>query len=687
VTAPRGAATAASLVLIAALVGAPAGGAAAAESVTGAPPTSDAPPVARVALLAQPAWAPPGADLTLRLRITGDAARLKVRATVHSEVTSRTGFERTVAGRDLGGTIASSTTPVAALPLAGDGRVLTLGLQAPDAPSDPARLAVERAGVYPLEIELRDPDRDERVDSFVSHLVVAAPGPGGSPAIGQPLEVAWIWRLAADPVFRADGRPAPSVIGSLAPTGRLGVLAGALTQTPDLPLTLAPGPETLESWTALGRDGATLAVGAASVRDAARSHQVLAGPYVPIDVPSLEAGSLGSEVAAELAQGADALGAALGTRVDPRTALVDSVDSAALERLRESGVDRVVLDPGALVPVQSKFTPARPFALESQGRRFAAAATDPSLAKLLEGDDPPELRAQHFLAGLAVIALEQPNQRRGVAIAMPSRWSPPADLLAAVLAGLRAHPLLAPASLDTLLATVPAEGAPDDPQVRELAGASAAPLPVSERGYHAARDELAAFAGLVGPADPKIVRGRRALLSSLSSAWVGGAGRREAEAELAGIHASVAGFVSRVHVPADRTVTLTARRADIPVSLQNATGRALRVRVSLQSEKLLFPNGSSKVLDLPPRNTTVRFLVEARASGTFPLKVSVTSTDGRIVFQETRFTVRSTVVSNVGLFLTIGAGLFLAGWWLNHNRRRRRARAAAVRTAAAGVPA
>jgi hypothetical protein len=54
------------------------------------------------------------------------------------------------------------------------------------------------------------------------------------------------------------------------------------------------------------------------------------------------------------------------------------------------------------------------------------------------------------------------------------------------------------------------------------------------------------------------------------------------------------------------------------------------------------------------------------------MSLEVASADGRVVFSQSRITVRSTVVSNVGIFLTVGAVLFLAIWWLNHARRRRR---------------
>ena len=64
----------------------------------------------------------------------------------------------------------------------------------------------------------------------------------------------------------------------------------------------------------------------------------------------------------------------------------------------------------------------------------------------------------------------------------------------------------------------------------------------------------------------------------------------------------------------------------------------------------------AQLLTLPPRNTTERFPVETRASGTFPLNITVTTEDGRLPLHAARYTVRSTVVSGVGIFLTIGAG-------------------------------
>jgi hypothetical protein len=182
--------------------------------------------------------------------------------------------------------------------------------------------------------------------------------------------------------------------------------------------------------------------------------------------------------------------------------------------------------------------------------------------------------------------------------------------------------------------------------------------PISARDLREVRKRFDAFRALVARDDPRIRRGEHALLVAMSSVWTGPQGRRRAAQELGVIDASISQYVHLIRGPQQTTITITAR----PIT----------VRVRLKSEKLFFPQGSDRVLTLPPHNTTTRFAVETRASGTFPLDVIVSSADGGIPFQTTRFTVRSTVVSGVGLFLTLGAGLFLAGWWANHYRRRRR---------------
>jgi hypothetical protein len=105
----------------------------------------------------------------------------------------------------------------------------------------------------------------------------------------------------------------------------------------------------------------------------------------------------------------------------------------------------------------------------------------------------------------------------------------------------------------------------------------------------------------------------------------------------------------------------------------------VKVVIRLQGEKLEFPGHENGVLDvtLATETTRVSLNVRTRASGDSPLDVTMTAPDGHLVIGRTRVTVRSTAFSGVGIILSVGAGSFLALWWLRHAvavRRERRKR-------------
>ena len=127
-------------------------------------------------------------------------------------------------------------------------------------------------------------------------------------------------------------------------------------------------------------------------------------------------------------------------------------------------------------------------------------------------------------------------------------------------------------------------------------------------------------------------------------------------------------------MPQNRSITLTARRGEIPVTFQNHTGHPVKVVVHMESDKLDFPGGSRLQIDLTRLNTTHRFPVVARTSGTFPIRITLESPDGDLIVGRARLTVRSTATSGVGLAISVGAALFLAVWWGRHALKGRRAK-------------
>jgi hypothetical protein len=146
-------------------------------------------------------------------------------------------------------------------------------------------------------------------------------------------------------------------------------------------------------------------------------------------------------------------------------------------------------------------------------------------------------------------------------------------------------------------------------------------------------------------------------------------------AMLGAAEADTTAITSEIVVSPEQVVTLTSSSGRVPLNLENRLQVPARVRIVLSSAKLDFPEGAVIEQVLPPaQTTTIDLQVETRASGAFPLDVTITSPDGNLPVATSTYTVRSTAISGVGLVLSIGAGLFLLVWWARHFRTARRAR-------------
>ncbi len=180
------------------------------------------------------------------------------------------------------------------------------------------------------------------------------------------------------------------------------------------------------------------------MRAAARTKQVLTGPYVPIDVPSLERVGLGDEAALELAAGFASRSATCSTPASTRAPPTSSpLDAAALDppRAEPGGPARRLARTRSSRPRRRRSSPrrARSTSRAAGGSSRPCRPTTGSSTSS-KATRRPALRAAHFLAGLAIVAIEAPNETRGVAIAMPPRWDPEPALLNALLDGLLRQP-------------------------------------------------------------------------------------------------------------------------------------------------------------------------------------------------------------------------------------------------------
>ena len=297
-------------------------------------------------------------------------------------------------------------------------RTLTIGLEGADGARVIDRLGTRRPGVYPLEVELRD-ESDRSVGRFVTYLVVT--DAAGAPAtVPVPLDVAWVWPITAAPAVLPDGTTDPAVVAELQADGRLGRYAAEVASASGFPLTLAPGPETMETWAELGRDNASLAQTLAVLQNTGGpSHQTLAGPYVPVDSPSLLRANLSTALDDTDAEGARALQETFGVAVDPTTAVTRDVDPMALSRLQARGVTRLVIEDDAIDNGSERQRLQQPFTLDAPpfvflpGGPVGAIAADSELARGLTTDAAPAVRAR-AVPGRALRDRSRTARRAGV---------------------------------------------------------------------------------------------------------------------------------------------------------------------------------------------------------------------------------------------------------------------------------
>lgn len=635
---------------------APAAGRSVRATQAQAPPPG---PNGSMALAYQTPWMAGPGDFTMRLRLgrpSGPGTQ-EVAVTVYPAVGTRSEFDVTVGDK----VTAPSVLPVQAFPLASltpdaNGEV-TVVLHLTD------RLSLGKDdGVFPVRVELRERGTGRVMQRFTTHAVYL-PAQHTGAKLGLSLVV---------PLHTAAGLPA-SGNRQLKDLDGVAAATSALEALRTTPFALAPTPETLASLASSTDERAVNTLKILQQRAAATT--VLAGTYVPTNLPALIATGQGKDAAGQVTRGATTVADVLKLRPDARTWLArEPVDNASLSLLARRGVDRVVAVESDLQPVATqKLTLTQPFLLDAGDRQVQAVVADAGLARHLDNQVDPVLGASRLVADLAVIYLDQPAaDRRAVVAVGPTGWRADKAFLDTAVGALAQSPILEPLSLDAVFSTVGAARTEQGrPLVRTAATAPGSGIPEVASGLGNARRRLDSLGSVLGTTSSfyTALEERMLVAESLELRT-----SRQRQSYIDAVLSGIDRQRRDIRMPATQSITLTARRGEIPVTFQNRTGVPARVVVTVQSDKLDFPRGSTVALDLERRNTTERFSVVSRTSGAFPLRIQLESPDGNMVIGQARLTVRSTAASGVGLIVSLGAALFLAVWWGRHALRGRRAR-------------
>lgn len=635
---------------------------------------------APLGLVSQSTWVAAGGTFSLRLDLGTDAGPgYQLRLSAYPRLAARSSFDQAAVG-NMGGSspVWSDQVPVSGLHQAGGGVV---DVQVPvDRSPPPGGLATfwtgPASGVYPLQVQLVDAG-GVPVGAAMSTFIVFSAGTSGfaklSVAVSLPLSAS----------TAVDSRTGAAAVGT-GSTTRLSALARVVEEYHHVPLSLEAGPETMQA----------LASGSASQRRLVSriaglvrgGDQLLPEPYVPVNLGGLLAGAGAGPFGLQLQAGASALRAALGVAATASTWVFGGrLDAVTARALVAGGVTRLVLPASDLSSLPSTFqntTYARPAVLGGVGApRPEVYAADPVLSSRLLAIRNPVLAAQQLLAELAMIQLETPSVRRGVAIVAPATASVSPELLATLLSGLSGNPFVEPVTVGGLFGNVGLDPSSPGggPTLRLRLGSAPAGVPGgaalarATSGLTTLGQVLAGGDRLLGPLQEK-------LLLAPSPDLAGSTRRRLVATAESGVDR----LLSQITLPSSGSVTLTSSAASVPVTVDSIPGQTVHLDVTFSSPRLGFlpqrgarcstsPTSMTCALVLTGAVTTLRIPVEARTSGVFPLQVTLAAPGGAVIAQA-RDTVRSTAVSFVGLALMVCAGAFLGIWWARNIRHGHRAR-------------
>jgi len=396
--------------------------------------------------------------------------------------------------------------------------------------------------------------------------------------------------------------------------------------------------------------------------------ELLATPFPDPSLPALSRAGLAADLKALTERGRSLVAGALGR--EPTHDVVrpyrSQLDAATLPRLAGAGARTVLVN--ANFVSADKFASPPVVRLTAGTSSVAAILPNPELVDLLGGyKGDPAMSAQVALSELAAIWLELPGTpARGAAVLFSEDSGIPTPFFRRFADLVRHSPWLHPITATGFVSII-AEAGP-----REVPQRSYPVFPFSYvKDLIHARASLGRFRQTADGAAALEERLRENLQLATSGTFVSDSARGFAFIQTVGT--KIRQTYDQVRIDAS-SVTLASKAGLIPLVLTNDSDQSLRVVLRMVTDRRLqFIGGPTRNVLLEPGTWTITVSVRAQATGRIPVKVQVLSSgNAPDLVAERTMVVRSTAYNRVALIVTIGAALFLFGWWGRRFLPRRR---------------
>jgi hypothetical protein len=467
---------------------------------------------------------------------------------------------------------------------------------------------------------------------------------------------------------------------ALQPDGSIQVGDGIRTQLTNLiavlsvgaaPMSLHIAPELLEG---LGRSSNTADIALLTqLTPLLAAHELLTNTFVSFDPSSASRSLLKAEFAEQLERGRSALDMYNGEGVVSENVWFSRslVDDDGMKLLGEFGVQSVVFTPQAAASIGTLDSYLKPYK-SGVGNSLAIRVSDPSFAKALSGFYRNPVQ-QSFALAAEIVAQQQeiilaggkPSERQ-LLLSSASGALPDRTIMVPLLLALARAPQLNMVGLSA------ASLAEESTTAVVLPRTTRVDLAATKDVIAKLRSEVQSTSTMLSPDAAQHVLWKSSLLATSADTL----DADEFARYVKGLRGQLRTLRLMVSVPDSLTFTLGSKLSDLRLQVRNESTVALSVKVELASAKLQFPQGPQIVTIAPNSAMDVVVPVQARANGSFPLNVILTTPDGLTqVGQPTRLTARVSALAGLGQVATGAAILILMSWWIAHWRGRKRAQA------------
>ena len=482
----------------------------------------------------------------------------------------------------------------------------------------------------------------------------------------EPMPVSALVSVESTPTMRPDG-------STEVPPGarvQLGVLA-SLAEAFDGPLSIHLSPQLIDG---LRRspspdDQALLA----RLVAAFPKHELLPATFVSFDAASAHRGDMTDDFTTQLLEGEAVIDQVNGEASVERSVWVSRtpIDRDSVTLLRQLGVQTVVLTPQAAEPIGDLDSYLKPYRAlgSSVGLAVGLRAVDPSHAQWFADQtrDPLvnayALAAEILLQQQAIVAAGGAPGDRHVVVSTGNGGIAPLGMTNPLLVALDRAPQLRMVPVGSV------SGDLVDATNVLLAETDRVDVAVRRDAINALRAEVVSTATMLEDDAPQHRAWKTSLLTTATDTLT----NDEFEAYQRGLRAQLRSLRNLVSIPDALTFTLGGRESDLRMQLRNDADQQLSVLVAVESAKLQFPQGPQLVAVPPRTSIDVIIPVIARANGTFPLEVVLTTPDGATnVGRRIQMTARVSALAGLGQVVTGAAILILLSWWVSHWRAKRR---------------